>query len=102
MDLVLERMDGKVEVHWMRAHEDKRTTRRRRSKHQRGNVRADANCTAVKRGVRSKARLLLPRRKSWRLCYMYDGVKMMGVLKKELRGKLRAERRMEYFRSTRG
>ena len=28
------------------------------SKHQRGNVKADANCTAVKRGTRSKARLL--------------------------------------------
>ena len=34
----------------MRGHEDKRTTRRMVSKHQRGNVKADANCTAVKRG----------------------------------------------------
>ena len=46
MDLLLERMEGEMEVHWMRCHEDtcKRTTRRRRSKHQRGNVKADANC----------------------------------------------------------
>ena len=29
------------------------------SKHQRGNVRADANCTAAKRGGRSKERLML-------------------------------------------
>jgi hypothetical protein len=100
MDLLLERMEGKVEVHWVRGHEDKRTMRRRMNKHQRGNVRADANCTAIKRGVMNKARLLLPRRKSWRLCY--DGVEMVGVLRKELRDKLRAERLMEYFRSTRG
>ena len=51
----------------MRGHEDKRTPRRMMTKHQRGNVKADANCTAAKRGARSKARLLLPRRKSWRL-----------------------------------
>ena len=42
----------------------KRATRRVMGKHQRGNAKADANCTAVKRGVRSKVRLLLPRRKS--------------------------------------
>ena len=51
-------------------------------KHQMGNARADANCTAVnsKRGVRSRVRLLLPRRKSRRLCY--DGVEMVGILRK--------------------
>ena len=38
MDLLLERMEGKLEVHWVRGHEDKRTTRRMMSKHQRGNV----------------------------------------------------------------
>ena len=86
-------MEGKLEVHWVRGHEDKRMTRRMMSKHQRGNVKADANCTAVKRGARSKARLLLPRRKSWRLCYMYDGVEMVGVLRKELRDKLRSANR---------
>ena len=53
------------------------------SKHQRGDAKVDANCTAVKRGVWSKVRLLLPRRKSWRLCY--DGLEMVGVLRKELR-----------------
>ena len=100
MDLLLERMAGKVEVHWVRGHEDKRTTRRMMSKHQRGNVKADANCTAVKRGVRSRVRLLLPRRKSWRLCY--DGVEMVGVLRKELRDKTRTERLMKYFKDTRG
>ena len=84
----------------MRGHEDKRTMRRMMSKHQRGNVRADANYTAVKGGARSKARLLLPRRKSWRLCY--DGVEMVGVLRKELRDKMRTERLMGYFRHTRG
>ena len=36
MDLLLERMEGKVEVHWVRGREDKRTTRRMTSKHQRG------------------------------------------------------------------
>ena len=50
--------------------------------------------------VRSKVRLLLPRRKSWRLCY--DGVEMVGVLRKELRDKTRTERLMRYFRETRG
>ena len=100
MDLLLEQMQGKVEVRWARGHEDKRTMRRMKSKHQRGNVRADANCTAAKGGARSKARLLLPRRKSWRLCY--DGMEMVGGLRKELRDKLRAERLMAYFRSTRG
>ena len=85
VDLLLERMQGKVEVNWIKGHADKRTTRRMMSKHQRGNVRADANCTAVKRGVRSRVRLLLPRRKSWRLCY--DGVEMVGILRKELREK---------------
>ena len=59
MDLLLERMEGKLEVHWVRGHEDKRMTRGMMSKHQRGNVKADANCTAVKRGMRSKVRLLL-------------------------------------------
>ena len=54
VDLLLERMQGKVEVSWIRGHADKRTTRRMTSKHQRGNVRADANCTAMKRGVRSR------------------------------------------------
>ena len=93
-------MEGDVEVHWVRGHEDARTMRRMMNKHQRGNVRADANCTAVKRGVRSKDRLLLPRRKSWRLCY--DGVEMVGVLRKELRDKMRTERLMRYFRDTRG
>ena len=85
--LLLERMQGKVEVNWIRGHADKRTTRRMMNKHQRGNVRADANCTAVKRGVRSRVRLLPPTRKSWRLCY--DGVEMVGILKKELREKVR-------------
>ena len=64
------------------------------NKHQRGNARADANftCTAVKRDVGSslRARLLLPRRKSWRLCC--DGVEMVGVLRKELREKMRTYR----------
>ena len=50
MDLLLVRMEGTAEVHWVGGHEDKRTTRRRMSKHQRGNVRADANFTAIKRG----------------------------------------------------
>ena len=65
-------------------------------------IKADANCTAAKGGVRSKARLLLPRRESWRLCY--DRVEMMGVLRKELREKMRTERLMGYFRDmyTRG
>jgi ribonuclease HI len=76
VDLLLERMQGKVEVNWIRGHADRTTTRRMMSKHQRGNVRADANCTAVKRGARSRMRLPLPRRKSWRLCY--DGVEMVG------------------------
>ena len=38
-------------------------------------------------GGRSKVRLLLPRRKSWRLCY--DRVEMVGVLRKEMRDKMR-------------
>ena len=84
----------------MRGYEDKRTGRRRRSKHQRESVKADANCTAVKRGTRSKARLLLPRRRSWRLCC--DGVEMVGMHMKELRDKMRIERMMGYFRNTRG
>ena len=63
------------------------------SKHQRGNVRADANCTAVKRGVRSRVRLLLPRRKSWRLCY--DGVEMVGILRKELRRRQDEDREVD-------
>ena len=84
----------------MRGHEDKRTPRRMMTKHQRGNVKADANCTAAKRGARSKARLLLPRRKSWRLCY--DGVEMVGVLRKELRDKTRTERLMKYFSEVQG
>jgi len=62
------------------------------SKHQRWNVRADANCTAVKRGVRSRVRLPLPRRKSWRLCS--DGVEMVGILRKELRDRMKTERLM--------
>ena len=70
------------------------------SKHQRGNVRADANCTTMKRGVRSRMRLPLPRRKSWRLCY--DGVEMVGVLKKELRNRMKTERPMRYFKEARG
>ena len=89
-----------MEVNWGRGHADKRTTRRTMSKHQRGNVRADANCTAVKRGVRSRLRLVLPRKKSWRLCY--DGVVMVGVLRKELREKMRTERLMGYFKETKG
>ena len=44
--------------------------------------------------------MLLPRRKFWRLCY--DGVEMVGVLRKELREKVRTERLMGYFRDTRG
>ena len=98
MDLLLERMEGKVEVHWVRGHEDKRTTRRMMSKRQRENVKADANGTGVKMGARCKARLLLPRRKSRRLCY--DGVEMVRVLRKELRDKTRTERLMKYFRDT--
>ena len=50
----------------------------------------ERECTlsAVKGGVGSKVRLLLPRVKSWRLCY--DGV----------REKTRTERLMGYFRDT--
>ena len=44
--------------------------------------------------------MLLPRRKFWRLCY--DGVEMVGVLRKELREKMRTERLMGYFRDTKG
>ena len=50
--------------------------------------------------MRSRVRLLLPRRKSCRLCY--DGVEMVGVLRKELRDKTRTERLMRYFKETRG
>ena len=100
VDLLLERMQGKVEVNWIRGHADKTTTRRMLSKHQRGNVRADANCTAVKRGVRSRVRLTLPRRKSWRLCY--DGVEMIGIFRKELRDRMKTERLMRHFKETRG
>ena len=60
------------------------------SKHQRGNVKADANCTTVKGGARGKARLLLPRRKSPGLCY--DGLEVVGVLREELREKVRTKR----------
>ena len=48
----------------VRGHAGKGTARRMMSKHQRGNVKADANCTAVKGCVRSRVRLHLPRRKS--------------------------------------
>ena len=89
-----------MEVHWVGGHEGKRATTRMTSKHQRGNVKADANCTAVKRGVRSKVRMRLPRRKSWRLCY--DGMEMVGVPRKGLRGETRTKRLMGYFRDTRG
>ena len=44
----------KVEVRWVRGYEDKRARRRLISKHQRGNFKADANCTAIKRRVESK------------------------------------------------
>ena len=85
----------------MGGHGGKGTRRRVMSKHQRGNVKADANCTAVKRVVRSKVRLVLPRRESWRLCY--DRVEMVGpVLREELREKMRTEMLMSYFRGTRG
>ena len=100
MDLLLEQMEGVVEVRWVRGHADKRTGRRQMSKHQRGNVKADANCTAIKKGVRTKQRLLLSRRKSWRLCY--DGIELVGVLRKELREKMRTERLLRYFKETRG
>ena len=100
MDLLLQRMKGAVVVEWVRGHADKRTTRRMTSKRQRGNIKADASCTAVKRGARSKVRLVLPRRKSWRLCY--DGVELVGVLRKELREKMRTERLLAYFKDTRG
>ena len=54
----------------------------------------------MKRDVRSRARLSLPRRKSRRLCY--EGVEMAGVLRKEPRGKMKTERLMRYFKETRG
>ena len=95
----MERMQGKVEVNWIRGHADKKTRTRMTSTHQRGDVRADANCTAVKRDVGSRMRLLLPRRKSWRLCY--DGVETMGILRKKLRGKMGTERSMGYLKETR-
>ena len=57
IDLLLERVQGKVEANWVRGHAGKRTTRRMRSEHQRGNVRADANCTEVKGDVRDRLRL---------------------------------------------
>ena len=91
MKLLLEGMEGKVEVHWVRGHEDERTTRRMMSTHQRGNVKADVNCTAIKRGTRSKARLLLPRRGG-------DG---RGV-QEGAEGQDGTERLMKYFRDTRG
>ena len=50
MDLLLERMERKVAVHWIRGHEDKKTTTTMMSRHQRGNIKVDANCTTVKRG----------------------------------------------------
>ena len=49
----MERMEGRVGVGCVGGHEDK-------SKHQRGDAKAGANCTAVKRGMRGKVRLLLP------------------------------------------
>ena len=48
MDLLLDRMEGRVEVHWVRGHEDKRRRTRMMGKHQRGNVKADANCTTIR------------------------------------------------------
>ena len=100
MDLLLERMEGQVEVRWVRGHSDKTVATRAMSKQQRGNVRADANCTAVKVAARSRQRLVLPRRKSWRLCY--DGVEMVGPLRKTLRERMRVERLLLYFKETRG
>ena len=50
--------------------------------------------------MRSGVRLPLPRRMSWRLCY--DGVEMMGILRKELRDRMKTARLMRYFKETRG
>ena len=55
---------------------------------------------AQQRGTRSRVRLLLPRRKSWRLCY--DGVEIVGIPRKKLRESTRTEGLMGYFRETRG
>ena len=106
------------EVNWARGHANKRTTRRTMStcKHRGGNVRVGAICTAAKRGVASQLipqsfpnyqfhgaatpSGMLPRRKSWRLCY--DGVEMVRVLGKGLREKVRTERLVGYSRKTRG
>ena len=65
-------------------------------------MRADANCTTAKGRARTKIRLQLPRRKTWRLCYR--GVEMAGVLRHEMRdvGDATGERLMEHFRETRG
>ena len=46
-----------------------------------------------------RVRLLLPRRKSWRLCY--DGVEMVGILRKELRDRMKTERLMRFGTSVR-
>ena len=67
MDLPLEQMQGKVEVQWVRGHEDNEEDDEQASK-----GKCQSRCklytsTAVKGGARSKARLLLQRRKSWRL-----------------------------------
>ena len=43
MELLLQGMRGKVEVKWVRGHAEKRVLRRSMNKHQRGNVRSDAN-----------------------------------------------------------
>ena len=53
----------------------------------------------MKRDVRSRARLPLSRRKSWRLCY--DGIEMVGILRQELRDRMKTERLMRYFKETR-
>jgi ribonuclease HI len=61
MDLLLSRAKGKVEVRWVRGHADKRVSKRAMQKAQRGNVRADAICTAAKKLTRWYTRPQLPR-----------------------------------------
>ena len=90
---------GRLKVRWVRGHADSRKAKRAWTKDEHGNIRADAICNALK-GVRVQGdRLVLPRRRSWRV--MCGGVEVVREVKTELREAMGAAKLLRYWRLTR-
>lgn len=91
---------GRLSVHWQKSHQDTRKSKVSLTKYERGNIKADEMCNRYK-GVKAEGqRLILPRRRSWRLSW--EGRETLGPWRAELKERFDTMMVLHHFAEVRG